>query len=322
MFQEGQLGIYQVKLPLPLRLNHVNCYAIQGDQGWSIIDTGMNTKQGNNVWLEFMEEHQIKPGDIKKIYLTHFHPDHYGSAGWLQAFSGAPVFISKQDAAAVQRFWLDAGEERMVAKLFSAHGMPQALIDGVIDSLAKMAVHVRPYPRLSIIQPRQTVQLGNYCYQVIMTPGHSDGHVCFYNQASGIFFSGDHLLSKITPNISYWLESEPNPLKNYLASIKENYKLDCKLILPAHGAIFNNLQERIRQLEVHHHNRLNEIANFAAQGATAYEICNQAFKEGLSFHEWRFAMSETIAHLVFLVDQGKLKVKNHGGIYQYCPPRI
>jgi hypothetical protein len=90
------------------------------------------------------------------------------------------------------------------------------------------------------------------------------------------------------------------------------------LVLPAHGEVFHNLQERGRQLEVHHAGRLKVMFNLAAGGATAYEICKQAFKEGLSFHELQFAMSETLAHLVFLVARGDLKVENYGGIYQYC----
>lgn len=312
------LGIYRVKLPLPFRLDHINCYAIKGAQGWWIIDTGLNTKQSKLVWLEFMSAHQIEPTDIQGIYITHYHPDHYAAAGWFQKLSGAPVYMSRLDGTAAKRYW-DMGEEaqQVVIELFYRHGMPLELATDVVK---KMMIILSPMDNfhLTVVEPEGFVQLGDYYYRVVWTPGHTDGHLCFYNQENELLFSGDHLLPKITSNISFWPGEHPNPLANFLESLHQTQQLRCQVVLPAHGDPFDNLEERSNQLESHHRERLSLMAGFASQGATAFEICQQSFGENLPLDEVGFALSETLAHLIFLVNQGNLRLENHEEFYRYC----
>src|SRR5262245_43381497 len=97
--------IYQVRLPLPFALNHVNCYLLQGDQGWIIVDTGLNIPAARTFWQNTFETLQIGPDDIDKIVLTHVHPDHYGLSGWLQAWSGASVWLSPREAELARQTW-------------------------------------------------------------------------------------------------------------------------------------------------------------------------------------------------------------------------
>ncbi|MHB8124991.1 MAG: MBL fold metallo-hydrolase [Desulfitobacteriaceae bacterium] len=320
MLLHEQLGIYQVKLSLPFRLNHVNCYAIKGTDGWSIVDAGLSKESTYEGWLQFFEEQAIKPLDIKGIYVTHFHPDHYGCSGWLQNYSGAPVYMGAIDAERVNRYWKN-GDYILGAMgtLFRENGMPEEVIKEAIDSLANMIPYTNPQADLTTLQPGQFVTLGDHEYQVILTPGHSDGHICLFNMDHGVLISGDHLLPEITSNISLWPQPdvELNPLENFLHAIDSLRSLNCKFALPAHGKLFLNIEERINQLEIHHQERLELMKNCAGSGATAYQVCRQVFTQDLSFHEIRFALTETLAHLVYLLYSGELEVVLTDGIYTY-----
>ncbi len=314
------LGIYKVKLPLPFRLNHVNCHAIKGSQGWWLVDAGLSREATLNGWMQFFEEHNIKPSDIKGIYLTHFHPDHYGCSGWLQNYSGAPVYIGQIDADRIDRYW--KGENNLLNSLdtlFRENGMPGNVVKETVDSVNNLIRFTSPHAELTTLQAGQVVTIGDFKYQVILTPGHTDGHICYYNREHGVLLSGDHLLPEISSNISLWPQTgaDPNPLDNFLCALDSIRSLKCKLVLPAHGKPFSTIEERISELEDHHQARLQEIKACAGGGATAYQVCKQVFRQDLSFHELRFAMAETLAHLVYLMYNGELEVVQKEGVSSF-----
>lgn len=316
------LGIYRVTLPLPFRLNHVNCYAVRGTRGWWLVDAGLQREATTAGWQRFFDEQSIKPSDIKGIYLTHFHPDHYGCAGWLQNHTGAPVYIGAIDAGRVVHYW-KSGNSMLTAlnSLFKDNGMPEDICRETIGSAGKLIRYTSPHAELTALQPGQKVMIGDFEYQVILTPGHTDGHVCYYNPAEGVLLSGDHLLPEISSNISLWpqMGADPDPLANFLKSIAAIRSLNCKLALPAHGQPFSAIEERISQLEAHHQARLQEIKNCTGQGANAYQVCRQVFRQDLSYHELRFAMAETLAHLVYLLYIGELERFSIEGIDYFKP---
>src|SRR5690625_7094928 len=85
-----ELGIQRQTIPLPFRLNHVNCFIAEGEKGYILIDTGLNNKQTEKIWDGLLDKKQID-----KILITHMHPDHYGFAGQLQKRTGAHLSMSK-----------------------------------------------------------------------------------------------------------------------------------------------------------------------------------------------------------------------------------
>jgi len=320
-----QLGIYKVKLHLPFRLNHVNCYAVKGNKGWWLVDAGLGDLSTILAWKQFFLEHEILPTDIKGIYLTHFHPDHYGCSGWLQNYSGAKVYIGEIDAKRLNHY--SKNEESSSKELgifYENNGMPQELVNAVMDSDVKLIHFMQPRARLTTLKDNEMVKLGDYEYQVILTPGHSDGHICFYNMEYGVIFAGDHLLHEISPNISLMPQpgADPNPLRSFLISLNYIRHFNCKLALPAHGMPFSDIKERISKLEAHHKERLEVIKNCAGNGANAYQVCSQVFRQDISIHELRFAMGETLAHLSYSTYKGELEVVSKDGIDIYSKKNI
>lgn len=318
MLEVEQYRIYKVTLPLPFRLNHVNCYAIRGEDGWDLIDAGINHETTRQAWRNFMEAVNMKAENIKGIYLTHYHPDHFGASAWLQQISGAPVYISKKDAAAAEIYWVHGQRTfKEVTDMFIKNGMPAEVAGSILENMIQQLSYVRPHPDLRYVTDGQEVHLGDYLFRVIFTPGHTDGHVCFYSPDGNIIFSGDYLLPQITSNISLWPHLQSNPLQSFLTSLHNSHWLKECMVLPAHGGSFTGADERVAQLEDHHQERLRIIKGVASRGETAYGVCNQVFSHNLSLHEKRFAMSETLAHLVYLQDRGELKRFQKEGLIMY-----
>src|SRR5690606_39125613 len=100
------------------------------------------------------------------------------------------------------------------------------------------------------------VQIGKLTFEVIFTPGHSDGLVTFFNKDNSVLFSTDHILPKITPNISYWFHGDPNPLQSYFHSLEKIERLDVNYVIPSHGKPFYGANQRIAELKAHHDERL------------------------------------------------------------------
>lgn len=308
-------GIFKARLSLPFKLDHVNCYAVKGSGGWTVIDTGLCNGESCRVWEGFMDEHDFKPADIEALYVTHHHPDHYGLSGWLQQLSGAPVYMSGAEAALAKRIWSRRPQDyNLMAAFFGENGVPEKLTEQILNGVDRTSMGIYGHPAVTPLSAGDEVELGGFRYRVVITPGHSDGHVCLYCAETGILFSGDHLLPKITSNISLWPHSHPDPLDNFLNSLAENRLLKANLVLPAHGERFTNMQERLTELEEHHRHRLELIKEAVGDnGATVFEVSGKLFSGDLSLHEVRFALTETLAHLAYLEKRGHLRVIRQNG---------
>ena len=169
-----------------------------------------------------------------------------------------------------------------------------------------------------ILKEDDILDIGNYSFRCIETPGHSPGHICLYEPGQKILISGDHILDTITPNIAYWPELE-NPLKKYLASLEKVRQLEVDVVLPAHRNILYNLTGRIAELKEHHATRLTQILD-SLDGCekNAYQVASN-IKWDIDYPSWGlfpptqkwFAMGETIAHMEYLEAHYKVRRKNY-----------
>lgn len=306
--------LVRVKVPLPFSLKWVNAYLLPGAKGWTLIDPGLHTEDTVRCWETTLPEIGIRWEDIASIVVTHHHPDHYGLAGYVQQRSGTPVWITTVARRMTERLWGNGetfSEELTTA--FVGHGLPQELA-------GDMLAHMRGFVRRVSPQPGEygteyelkigaTFRMADMEWELLGGEGHAPGHALFLDRTGGRLLCGDQVLPDITPNIGWMPGGDPDPLGSFLASLARLSGLSVHMAFPGHRDPFTNFAGRIREIAEHHDRRLNRMLEMVGGSAvTAFELCERLFGERLreNVHNLRFALAETIAHVVYLERQGEL----------------
>jgi glyoxylase-like metal-dependent hydrolase (beta-lactamase superfamily II) len=241
------------------------------------------------------------------VLVTHIHPDHYGLAGRVREASGAWIGLHPADAVMLESRYGNTDE--LVAHMFrflADSGVPDdKLPDLALASMALKSMVTMAEPDV-LFEDGGEIELPGWPLRTIWTPGHSPGHVCFFSEEQKLLISGDHVLPRITPNISVHAQQDSNPLGDYLESLLKVQNLGTEEVLPAHEYRFSGLQGRLEEIITHHADRLDEIEHVLTEhpGSTAWEITlrlhwSRPWDEIQPFMQ-RQANGETLAHCVLL----------------------
>lgn len=314
--------IHQLGIPIPgSPLQCILCYLILSDEGHILVDTGWNMDYVLDLIRNELKEINVGFAEIAFIVITHSHADHYGLAGRIKELSNAKVVMHRLDGPPFTSWpiWPPPGKADPIKGWLLANGVPEEEIDS-------LEIPGFPGHEVSSIEPDitaeggETISSGSVALEVIWTPGHSPGHICLYQRESKILFAGDHLLPNITPNVGLRPPRTGNPLADYLASLRRMEDMEVELVLPAHEYAFGNFRERVRQIQMHHDERLRAVLDAMANGArTAYEIAAQvpwdvgAWQQMSMWHRY-LALGETLAHLEFLLTEGEIERGLEGGV--------
>ena len=312
-------NIYQIQVPLPHSpLKHLNSYLVKSEERNLLIDTGLNFPRTFQSLRRGLSEAGVKPEKLTEILLTHFHVDHVGLIPrFKEASKDIKLLIHRVEAELsklMSREFEDYKED--VETFLKTNGAPSAIAMN-LRRFHPAFFTPEAYQELSTALPLedgQEISVGDYSFQVIWTPGHSPGHICLYEPSLKILVSGDHLLPTITPHIAQFMENM-DPLTDYLNSLEKIEKLDVEIVLPGHEETFADHRERIKQLEEHHKQRLNEIAAALEAGSlTAYTLASKVHWD-VNYNSWNefplfqkyLALGETLAHLNLLEQKGLAK---------------
>lgn len=317
-------NLWRLEIPLvgnPLRT--LNSYLIRGGDRSLLIDTGFRQDPCREAMNAQLDETGVDR-DRMDIFLTHLHSDHTGLAPELIR-PGCRIYISGIDGAGVEEGLQEAYWERVYGN-YIREGFAREETEQLWGRNPAQGAGPRSWrSRCVYLEDGDVLDYGGCRLRCVLTPGHTPGHLCLFAQEQGWFFSGDHILFDITPNICRWERME-DALGSYLESLEKVRSLPVSLVLPAHRAGRGELAERIGELEAHHAQRLAEALSIVARepGLTAYEIAGR-MTWSIRCRGWAefpvsqkfFAVGEAMAHLDHLVAKGRLRRRERSGTVRY-----
>jgi glyoxylase-like metal-dependent hydrolase (beta-lactamase superfamily II) len=302
-------GIRRVTLPLPTRPGHVHAYLLPGDDGWTLVDTGIGTPDAKETWAAELDQ---AGGRVATVFVTHFHPDHVGAAADLHELTGARVVQGALDYAQCELVWGNPAWSERLVDWFQLHGAP----DGVTAELVGQSSVYRPFIRYQ--RDPILVEAGEHVdgWELIAAPGHADGQLCLLRD--GVLVAADHLLGRITPTVGLWPASRADPLGDYLGALDRTIELAPRIALPGHGEPIEDPVLRAQELQEHHRVRLEEaVAALTAEPQTGYELSFALFGADLPAAGRRFAIAETLSHFERLVQEDAARRQEVDGAVTY-----
>lgn len=315
--------LYWARFALPFRLNHINLYMIDTKQGWVLIDAGINSQQTAAQWDALLDG-PLSGAPIASIIITHHHVDHIGYAGILAEKTGAPVFMSEQEA--IKARWLieqdDDDFATLVADTYKGYGLDEANCQLARQDKGRFRRHVAPLPDITIISADTRIISRKGTFQIRIDEGHSQAHIGLVDEARGLYVAMDFLLPRISPNISVDLRDlNKDMLGAYLRYLQEMTQMDESWhIFPGHDWPFTKGASRAAALISHHNERLNALCKAAEKNPlTVDDAMGVLFGKSFEAHELYFASGEARAHLTHLVATGQMvmspRLDGKGPIY-------
>jgi glyoxylase-like metal-dependent hydrolase (beta-lactamase superfamily II) len=307
-------GLWSVPVPLPNNsLRYVFVYVFDTDRGPFLVDAGWNTDDAFAALSAGLRHLGSDIAEVQGVLVTHIHPDHYGLAGRVREVSGAWIALHPADAALIH----DRYEEP--TDLLERVGAMLRRMGAPAEELASLQNASMPVlPLVGTVKPDLLVEDGDkpdvpgWDLAAIWTPGHSPGHLCFWEAANALMLSGDHVLPRITPNIPFHPQAGANPLGDYLDSLQKLEGYEADEVLPAHEHRFVGLRARLAELQAHHEARFAEVIAAIRDGATtAWDIASgmgwSRAWNGIEGFMRRAAVGEALAHLRALEQRGLVR---------------
>ena len=323
-------GVLRMQLPIQFTgLGHVNCYALEDERGFAVVDPGLPGPQSWAGLVDRLGRASIPLHRIHTVVITHSHPDHFGGAARLRDETGADILTHRS----FRMWWqqgddLDDLDDRPSEAFDEPEGWSRPTAWGgefrppSDDAMAEMRAEMRsnrhtPRPTMRV-DDGQAVTLGGREWVSLHTPGHTQDHLCLFDPDSGVVLAGDHVLPTITPHIGDMAGNVADPLAQFFDSLERMAALPgVTVALPAHGHPFHDLPKRVAEIEEHHLERLERLrvaSHELGRPAPVHEMMQHLF----SPRAWgSMAESETYAHLEHLRLAGGASAQWHEGLLHY-----
>lgn len=307
-------GIHLIPAPLPFKSPAwVNAYAIEDDEGLFLIDCGTDWEPGRIALRKGMESLGLDESAVHTLLVSHLHPDHVGMSSRLVRELGCRFVMHERAAELVSRYNDTPGYAQRLKGIAHTHGVPDQVIEATTRANRPDYMPIIDPPD-HLVADGDEISLGaDRRLLVVHTPGHEPAHICLRDSRTGVLFSGDHVLPRISPVIMY----DPDvgdPLGDYLASLRKLIAMEIGVTYPAHGTLIDQGDERARQILLHHDRRLRDMTDLVRSAeTTAWNVMIQSFRPNLDPVGARLAFLETISHLEYLRIRGRVQGEQRQG---------
>lgn len=280
---------------MPFAMKTANAWLFPGVQP-ALVDCGLGTPDVYERLVAGIRGANVDPGELR-LFITHGHVDHAGNARRLRDDHGVPLHAPRAEAPFVESFRKDGPSRNdEYAQALQDHGMPTEAIatlrgrtdavDGFLDD-CPIEEDVCDGP----------VLLGDMEAQVIATPGHTPGSLCFHLTDDNHLLVGDTLLERITSNAGELRDADHGGFHQYVATVESMRRfvgVDC---LPGHLAAFRLTDRIIDDHLEHHRQRRARILAALDQPTTAWQLFPTIFPSKQRSEHHFLGMAELVGHL-------------------------
>jgi glyoxylase-like metal-dependent hydrolase (beta-lactamase superfamily II) len=312
--QEGEAitvapGILWMRLPLPMALDHVNVYALDDGDSWTVIDTGFASKRGRALWEKLLAG-PLGGKPVSRVVVTHHHPDHVGLAAWFME-KGASLCMPRTGWLMTRMLTFDVQDTPNTEALtfYKRAGMDPAVFEKrKSERPFNFADCVAPLPQgYTRLIDGNTITMGGRTWDIRMGDGHAPEHATFWSHDDNLVIGGDQLLPSISPNLGvYPTEPDADPVTDWLRSCEkfQAFATADQLVLGGHKLPFTGLPTRLTQLIANHHGALKRLLAHINTPQSAGDCFIPLFKRNITGGEYGLALVESVAHLNHLHQTG------------------
>jgi len=317
-------GVLWLRMALPMAgLNHINVWALAEDDGWTLVDTGMQTPETATAWQQALAG-PLQQRPVRRVICTHMHPDHIGMSGWLTRVHGCRLWTTRLEYVTCRMLVADTGREAPAdgVDFYRAAGWDEAALEHYRARFGGFgkAVYALPdsYRR---VHDEEELSVGAQRWRAVIGRGHSPEHLCLYAPQLRLLISGDQVLPRISSNVSVFpTEPDADPLREWLESLAAIGRRvsDEVLVLPSHNEPFHGLHARLASLAEGHERRLALVHTELASPKRAIDLLPSLFRRTLSLEMLGMATGECLAHLNCLIGRGQVRRDADGaGVHWY-----
>ena len=303
---EVATDVFELRLPIPFEDGLVNVFLFKDADEADLLDCGMNSEESVEMIRQAVQ--QLGARRLRKLVVTHIHPDHYGAAGTLAGEGRADLYIHRLEVPLVQPRYVELEHlVEEVRRYLLINGVPPDDAEVLSNSQRALSQVVKPAEPAVQLDGAEDVAMGRHKLHIEWTPGHSPGHVCLFEKSSGLLFAGDHILPDLSPNIGLHPQSTPDPLHDYLEGLRRMAALEPKRVLPAHGRPFDTIAARVEALTRHHLRRFDQILEIVdREEKSGWQVALDLWGPRENLYEKRLALQEGLAHLQALAVEGRM----------------